>query len=100
MDCVRVSWESVLEWAPEILIVMPCGLPLDQAVAQTSHLAALPGWERIPAAREGRIYAVDANSYFARPGPRVVEGTHLLASLFYPELVSWNGPATAFRAAP
>jgi iron complex transport system substrate-binding protein len=36
--------------------------------------------------RNGRVYAVDANSYFARPGPRVVEGAELLARLIHPEL--------------
>jgi len=35
------------------------------------------------------LYAVDANAYFARPGPRVVEGVELLAHLFHPELVAW-----------
>jgi iron complex transport system substrate-binding protein len=32
---------------------------------------------------------VDANAYFARPGPRVVEGVELLAHLFHPDLVPW-----------
>jgi iron complex transport system substrate-binding protein len=33
---------------------------------------------------------VDANAYFARPGPRVVEGVELLAHLFHPDLVAWS----------
>ena len=40
----------------------------------------------LPAVRNNRVYAVDANSYFARPGPRVVEGAELLARLIHPEL--------------
>ena len=40
----------------------------------------------LPAVRNNRVYAVDANSYFARPGPRVVEGAELLAQLIHPEL--------------
>jgi iron complex transport system substrate-binding protein len=39
---------------------------------------------------------VDANAYFARPGPRVVQGTELLAHLIHPELFSWNGLSDAF----
>jgi iron complex transport system substrate-binding protein len=46
--------------------------------------------------QQDRVFAVDANSYFARPGPRVVEGTELLAHLFHPERFSWNGPADAY----
>jgi iron complex transport system substrate-binding protein len=49
------------------------------------------------AVRDGRVYAADANSYFARPGPRVVEGTELLAHLLHPNPFEWNGPQSAFR---
>ena len=44
-----------------------------------------------------RVYAVDANAYFARPGPRVVAGTELLAHLIHPEIFGWRGPAGAFQ---
>jgi predicted dehydrogenase len=44
---------------------------------------------RLPQITDATVYAVDANSYFARPGPRVVEGIELLAHLFHPELFAW-----------
>lgn len=47
--------------------------------------------------RDKQVYAVDANSYFARPGPRVVEGVELLAHLIHPELFKWEGPREAFQ---
>ncbi|HEY6357041.1 MAG TPA: cobalamin-binding protein [Vicinamibacterales bacterium] len=96
-DSARVSWEAVCEWAPEILVLMPCGLSLDRVAAQAANLSERDGWSRIPAVRDQRVYAVDANSYFARPGPRLVDGTELLAHLFHPELVPWLGPAGAFK---
>ena len=36
------------------------------------------------------MYAVDANAYYARPGPRVAEGVELLGHLFHPDLVPWR----------
>ena len=96
-DSVRITWDDVLRWAPEVLIVMPCGLHMEKAAQQAERLFAYPGWSELPAVRDGRIYAVDANSYFARPGPRVVEGTELLAHLLHPSLFEWNGPQSAFR---
>lgn len=99
-DSVRISWEDVLKWSPEILIFSPCGFNLEKALEQVSHLESQPGWAELPAVRNGRVYAVDANSYFARPGPRVVDGTELLAHLIHPELFDWNGPEDAFRAIP
>jgi iron complex transport system substrate-binding protein len=96
-DSVRVSWDDVRTWAPEILIVMPCGFDLEKTLAESERLSAYEGWRDLPAVRSGRVYAVDANSYFARPGPRVVEGTALLAHLIHPSCFAWNGPP-AFQA--
>jgi iron complex transport system substrate-binding protein len=96
-DSVRVSWDAVREWAPEVLVITPCGFNLEQVVEQSASLSALPGWSDIPAVRDSRVYAVDANSYFARPGPRVVEGTELLAHLFHPDRCAWDGPPGAFQ---
>jgi len=96
-DSVRVSWEDVRSYAPDVVIVMPCGFDLEKTVAESDRLSAYEGWHDLPAVRSGRVYAVDANSYFARPGPRVVEGTELLAHLIHPDRFAWNGPL-AFQA--
>jgi iron complex transport system substrate-binding protein len=97
MDSVRIPWEDVVKWAPEVLIITPCGFNLEQVIEQSHRLLNYSGWLDLPAVRQGRVYAVDANSYFARPGPRVVDGTELLAHLIHPELFAWNGPASAYR---
>jgi iron complex transport system substrate-binding protein len=96
-DSVRIPWEEVLQWAPEVLIITPCGFNLDKVIELTPQLFTKPGWSELPAVRDGRVYAVDANSYFARPGPRVVDGTELLAHLIHPELFHWEGSPEAFR---
>ncbi len=96
-DSVRIPWDDVLAWAPEVLIVTPCGFNLDKVIEQSQQLIDYSGWSELPAVRERRVYAVDANSYFARPGPRVVEGTELLAHLIHPKLFSWGGPASAYK---
>lgn len=96
-DSVRIPWDDVLNWAPEVLIITPCGFNLDKVIEQAPQLFDYPGWADLPAVRQGRVYAVDANSYFARPGPRVVEGTGLLAHLIHPDLFSWAGSEGAYQ---
>jgi len=95
-DSVRVEWEDVLAWKPEVLVVMPCGFNLHQVLELTPKLSERTGWHELPAVQQGRVYAVDASSYFARPGPRVVEGTELLAHLIHPDLFAWMGSADAY----
>lgn len=79
-DSERMTWDQVREAKPEILIVAPCGYGLESAV----ELA-----RKIPQVDGAAVFAVDANAYFARPGPRVAEGIELLGHLFHPARCSW-----------
>lgn len=97
-DSVRIGWNQVLDYAPEVIVVSPCGFRTRDALAQAALLKARAGWNDLPAVKNRRVYAVDANAYFARPGPRLVEGVELLAHLAHPEHFSWPGPADAYRA--
>ncbi len=82
----RVTWDQVLHAQPEILVLMPCGYGPRKAAEEFKSLWLPPGWEELPAVRDGRVFAVDANGYFSRPGPRLVEGLELLAHLLWPSL--------------
>jgi iron complex transport system substrate-binding protein len=96
-DSVRIRWTDIERWSPEIVIVSPCGFDTGKAVHQAEQLLRQPGWSDLPAVRDDRVFAVDANAYFARPGPRVVDGVELLAHLIHPELFAWDGPKGAFK---
>jgi len=98
-DSVRVSWDAVVASAPEVIVIAPCGYSMAAALEQVELFASKPGWSDLPAVKAGRVFAVDANSYFARPAPRLVDGVELLAHLFHPVEVAWNGPADAWSAA-
>ena len=73
-DSVRISWTDIAALSPEILIVSPCGFGVEEAAHQAKQLLQQPGWNDLPAALNDRAFAVNANAYFARPGPRVVDG--------------------------
>ena len=49
-------------------------------------LEAEPGWARLRAVREGRVFIADGNQYFNRPGPRLVESLEILAEALHPRL--------------
>ena len=96
-DSVRISWTDIAALSPEILIVSPCGFGVEEAAQQAKQLLQQPGWNDLPAALNDRAFAVNANAYFARPGPRVVDGVEMLAHLIHPELWDWRGNRDAFR---
>ena len=101
-ESVRVTWEQITAWAPEVLVIMPCGFNLQQTMKQIWSVFGLQrsdaarAFFELPAVKNGRVYAVDANSYFARPGPRVVEGAELLARLIHPEVFAGESLPPAF----
>lgn len=77
---VRVSWDQVAAVAPEAVVFMPCGYGLEEAVAEAPAFLGRPELAAVPA-----VFAVDASSYFSRPGPRVVDGVELLAWALHPD---------------
>jgi iron complex transport system substrate-binding protein len=72
-----VTWEAVVDAEPDVVIVAPCGYHLDGAAEQARMI--LPKLAATPAGRTGQVWAVDADAYVVRPGPRVVDGIELLA---------------------
>jgi iron complex transport system substrate-binding protein len=80
----RVSLEDVVTAQPEVLVIAPCGYNADQARAEYLSITFPREWQEMPAVRNNQIYYVDANSYFSRPGPRLIIGLEILAKLFHP----------------
>jgi iron complex transport system substrate-binding protein len=78
----EVPWERLAELHPEVVIVMPCGMYLED-----SRTEAEEHHDRIAALGATRVFAVDAASTYSRPGPRLVDGVELLAHLFHPDRV-------------
>jgi iron complex transport system substrate-binding protein len=76
----EVRWETLGALAPDLVVVMPCGMYAAQSLAEgEAHRRS------IEALGAGRAFAVDAASTYSRPGPRLVDGTELLAHLLHPE---------------
>ena len=80
-DSRRMTWDDVASAEPELLIVAPCGYGLAEAITVA---------KRLPSVTDAEVYAVDANAYFARPGPRVAEGVELLGHIFHPDKIEWR----------
>ncbi|MEO8965990.1 MAG: cobalamin-binding protein [Solirubrobacteraceae bacterium] len=76
------TWEMVRAARPEIVIVMPCGYD-----AEIAHREAEMHRDELASIGAGEVIAVDASAYFSRPGPRLVDGLELLASILHPELI-------------
>ena len=86
----RLSWDEVSSAPAEVVVVAPCGYHLEPAAGLA---AGLVSGGRLPAGAE--VWAVDADSYVVRPGPRLVDGAELFGSVLHPARC---GPPPADRA--
>ena len=83
--------EAIQEYAPEVIVLIPCGYYKEDILRQLETARLPQGWGELPAVKQNQVWAVDATSYFSRPGPRVVDGTEILARILHPEI--FNEPS-------
>jgi iron complex transport system substrate-binding protein len=88
--------DQVREAKPDVILVAPCGFDLERAAADAARLVSNDTWSW---AREKQIWALDANSFLSRPGPRVVDGIELLAQVLHPTLFGAPAPSAARQVA-
>jgi iron complex transport system substrate-binding protein len=93
----RVTEDQVATSGAEIAVVMPCGFSVKRISTEYSSASFPDGYLNLPAVREQRVYAVDANGYFSRPGPRLAEGVAVLAHLFHPDLFPTPPPGSSIQ---
>ena len=97
---IDLPFERLLEVDPEYVFLVPCGFDADRARSEARVLTERPDWSGLRAVRDGRVWALDGNAYFSRPGPRVVDGIELLASLLHPDRVKAPPGTRAIRLEP
>jgi len=82
----ELSWEEVVDYAPEYLMVMPCAFDPDRVREETStKLTGLKGWEELPAVQMDQVFLFDGRIP-TRHGPRVVDVLEGLAEAMHPQI--------------
>jgi iron complex transport system substrate-binding protein len=81
-----MNWEDLQSADPDVLFIFPCGFDIARTRRELPALTKRPGWNDLKAVRSGRVYLMDGNQYFNRPGPRLVESLEILAEALHPDL--------------
>jgi iron complex transport system substrate-binding protein len=93
----QVHWEEIVAFQPEIVVVLPCGFDIPRTCQEMPLLWENPLWCSLPAVQNQRVYVTDGNSYFNRPGPRVVDSLEILAEIFHPQTFGGLAPVGSFQ---
>ena len=79
----ETTWHAVEAARPDVILIMPCGYPVERTVNELRHVGKTGDVWRRAWAQSPDFYVVDAASFFSRPGPRLVEGVELLAAILH-----------------
>jgi iron complex transport system substrate-binding protein len=78
------QWQSICEADPELMLIACCGLSVDRTCQDLPLANPIPSLYELSCVRNRRVYAVDGNAFFSRPGPRLVDSLEILAHAIDP----------------
>ncbi|RNC79507.1 MAG: ABC transporter substrate-binding protein [Balneola sp.] len=85
-DSIRMEWERIAKYDPEVLVIAPCGFNIERAAEEIDILVNKKGWDQVSAVRNGEVYLVDFDLFTQSSAGTLVDGIEVLASLFHPEI--------------
>jgi len=94
---IRIDWDRIVNYDPEILILMPCGFNLDRTIQDSESIRRYNGWQTLRAIQNHHVFGVNGTAYFNRPGPRIVDGLAILAEILHPDIVHGIAPADSYK---
>ena len=95
-----ISWETLLEADPDIILFMPCGFSISRTQREMDLMTRHPHWPSLRAVMNGNVYLTDGNQYFNRPGPRLIDSLEILAEIFHPDLFRFGHHQTGWSKWP
>jgi len=92
-----IEAEALVAADPDVIVVMPCGFGIERAGVELEALQSQPFWRELRAVREGGVFIVDANHYFSRPGPRLVDSAEILAEILHGDIFNFGHRGRGWR---
>ncbi len=78
-----IDMNALLEADPEIILLAPCGYSIEETRQHLEEVTNHPDWSQLQAVQNNQVYIVDANHYFNRPGPRLVNSAQIVAEILH-----------------
>jgi iron complex transport system substrate-binding protein len=92
-----MQWEDLAARDPDVIVILPCGYDIPRSRQDLPVLTGKPGWPRLKAVWNRRVFLADGNQYFNRPGPRLAESLEILAELLHPDAFRFGHEGTGWQ---
>ena len=92
-----IKFNEIKDYDPEIIIFLPCGFDIKKTKKElTSYLKKNNKWSLLKAFKNDKLFIVDGNQFFNRPGPRLIESTEILAEIIHPSVFNFKHKQTGW----
>lgn len=87
-DSIVTSWDKVVRYDPEVLVIAPCGFTTERSLTESHLLTSKPDWGSLQAVTNNAVYIVDFDLFTQPSAATLVDGIEVLAACFHPNLFS------------
>jgi iron complex transport system substrate-binding protein len=84
----RRDWNQLIEADPDAIFIALCGFNIERSLQDVEQFLACDGFAALQAKSHTKIFLMDGNAYFSRPGPRLVDALEIMAHALHPSIHS------------
>ena len=86
-----IKFEEIIVQNPEIIIFMPCGFNIEKTKKELdSYIKKNNSIHSLKAYKNHKLFVVDGNQFFNRPGPRLIESLEIFAEIIHPNIFDFE----------
>ena len=85
-DSIVTSWEKIIKYNPEVLVIAPCGFTTGRTTEELHLLTQRPGWEQLQAVQERSVYIADYDLFTQPSAGTLTDGIEILSAMFHRDL--------------
>ena len=80
----RRSWNDLIQARPDIIFIALCGFNVERSMQDVEDFFSSQEFSVLRNQVGSKIFLVDGNAYFSRPGPRLVDALEIMANALHP----------------
>jgi len=89
-DSIVISWDKIVKYDPEVLIIAPCGYGIDRTMKDMKFLEEKPEWSSLKAVKNNQVFIADFDMFTQSSAATLVNGIECLTAMIHPEY--YNAP--------
>ncbi|MEX6625385.1 ABC transporter substrate-binding protein [Tenacibaculum salmonis] len=93
-DSIVISWDKIVKYNPEILIIAPCGYGISRTMEDMQFLEDKPEWSSLKAVKNKQVFIADFAMFTQSSASTLVDGIECLSSMIHPNYFSVSSELT------